>query len=66
MADLELTRTRGDRRVYSLEGVGNLRLEGLFARSATAEAQGTRWRFARSGFWRRSIEATDAGWNRHR
>src|SRR5262245_59035105 len=61
MPDLELTRTRDDRRVYSLEGVGSLRLEGAFARSATAEAAGTRWRFARTGFWRRSIQATDVG-----
>ena len=35
MADLELTRTQGDRRVYALEGVGTVRLEGLFARAAT-------------------------------
>jgi hypothetical protein len=60
MVDLELTRTQDDRRVYALEGVGSLRLEGLFARAATAAADGTSWRFARSRFWRRSIEATDA------
>ena len=60
MADLELTRTAGDRRAYVLERVGSLRLEGLFARTATAEAEGTSWRFARSGFWRRNLVATDA------
>ena len=60
MVDLELTRSRDDRRVCSLDGVGNLRLEGTFARSATAEAAGTRWRFARTAFWRGSIEAIDA------
>ncbi len=60
MADLELTRTAGDRRAYVLEGVGSLRLEGLFARTATAEAEGTSWRFARIGFWRRNLVATDA------
>src|SRR5437879_3384096 len=55
VAELELTCTKGDRRVYALEGVGILRLEGVFSRAATAEADGTRWRFARSGFWRRSM-----------
>lgn len=60
MADLELTRTQGDRRLYALAGVGTLRLEGLFSRAATAEADGMSWRFARTGFWRGSIEATDA------
>ena len=38
MPDLELTRTREDRRRYALDGVGALRLEGVFARRATAEA----------------------------
>jgi hypothetical protein len=61
MPDLELTRTHGDRRAYALEGIGRLRLEGLFARAATAEADGASWRFVRTGFWRRSIAATDAG-----
>jgi hypothetical protein len=42
MVDLELTRTQDDRRVYALEGVGSLRLEGLFARAATTAADGTR------------------------
>ncbi len=57
--DLELTRTRGEGRVYALEGVGTLRLQGLFARAATAEADGTRWQITRRGFWRRRIEAID-------
>jgi hypothetical protein len=60
MVDLELTRAPNDRRIYALKGVGNLRLEGLFALTATARAESGSWRFARSGFWRRSIEATDA------
>ncbi len=59
MAELELTRTQGDRRLYALEGVGTLRLEGLFSRAATAEAAGTSWKIARRGLWRRHIEATD-------
>ena len=40
MADLELTRSRDDRRLYELAGLGTLRLEGLFSRRATAEAGG--------------------------
>ncbi len=59
MADLELTRTPGDRRLYSLEGVGTLRLQGFASRTATAEAGGTTWRIARHGFWQRLIEASD-------
>jgi hypothetical protein len=59
MADLELTRTRGDRRLYALEGVGTLRLTGWASRGAIAEAGGASWRIARRGFWRQVIEATD-------
>jgi hypothetical protein len=59
MVDLELRRTGGDRRRYALGDVGTLRLQGLFARTATAEADGTRWHIARRGFWGRRIEATD-------
>ena len=53
MTELELTRTRGDRRLYALEGIGTLRLDGTFARSATAEAGRDTWRFTQRGFWRR-------------
>jgi hypothetical protein len=60
MIELELTRTAGDRRLYVLEGVGTLRLEGLFSRSATAEGSDNRWRCTRRGFWQRAIQATDA------
>jgi hypothetical protein len=60
MADLELTRTPDDRRLYALEGVGTLRLEGWSSRRATAEAGTDSWRIARSGFWQRAIEAVDA------
>jgi hypothetical protein len=60
MAELELKRTREDRRRYVVDGVGNLRLEGLTGRRATVEAgQGSR-EFRRTGFWQRSIEATDS------
>jgi hypothetical protein len=60
MADLELTRTPGDRRVYALEGVGTLRLEGWGSRRATAETGEDWWRIARRGFWQRIIDATDS------
>ena len=60
MVDLELTRAPGDRRLYKLEGVGSLRLQGLFARTAIAEADEGSWRLSSSGLWGRRIEATDA------
>ncbi len=60
MADLELTRSPDDRRLYVLNGVGTLRLHGVFSRSATAEADGETRQFRRRGFWQRAIEARDA------
>ena len=60
MTELELTRTPNDRRLYSLEGVGTVRLEGLFSSSATAEAGGGSMRFAHRGLWQRAIEAKDS------
>jgi len=57
--DLELTRVPGDRRLYSLAGVGTLRVEGLLGRSATAETGDGTWRIARRGFWQRETVATD-------
>jgi hypothetical protein len=60
MPELELTRTPNDRRLYVLEGVGTLRLEGFGSRTATAEADGKSWRLARRRWWQRSIQATDA------
>jgi len=59
VTDTELTRVQGERRCYSLAGVGTLRLEGFTGRRATADARGRSWQFGRSGFWQRSIEATD-------
>ncbi|HEX7311081.1 MAG TPA: hypothetical protein VF232_07860 [Gaiellaceae bacterium] len=58
MTVLELTRT-GDRRVYTLEGIGTLRLEGVMSRAATAMAGGASWTIGRRGFWQRAIEAVD-------
>ena len=60
MADLELTRTPADRRLFVLEGVGTLRLQGFATRTAIAETGSTSWRIARRGFWQRRIEVTDA------
>lgn len=59
MPELELTRTQGDRRLYRLDGVGTLRLQGLFSRSAIAEADDRSWRFASRGLWGRHVEATE-------
>jgi hypothetical protein len=59
MADLELKRVAGDRRLYELEGVGTLRLAGLASRSATAEAGGASWRIGRRRFWQRAVQASD-------
>jgi hypothetical protein len=63
MTELELTRTPGDRRRYALEDIGTIHLEGLFARSANAEAGSDHWQFVRSGFWQRVMQATDAAGN---
>jgi hypothetical protein len=60
MAELELTRSRDDRRRYDVDGVGALRLVGVFSRAATAEAAGGSWSFDRRSFWQRTIDASDA------
>jgi hypothetical protein len=60
MADLELTRSRDDRRLYEIAGVGTLRFGGLFSRRATAEAGAAAWSFDRRGVFRTTIEASDA------
>ena len=61
MPDLELTRSRDDRRLYELAGIGTLRLEGFMSRRGTAEAGTAAWSFERVGFWRTTIRALDAG-----
>jgi hypothetical protein len=60
VADVEFKRTRGDRRLYALEGVGTLRLQGLVSRRAIAEAGAGSWRIARPRLLHRVIQATDA------
>ena len=59
MTELELTRTPHDRRLYSLDGIGAIRIEGLFSNSATAQAGDKTWRLTRRGIWHPTIEATD-------
>jgi hypothetical protein len=59
LTELELTRVPDDRRLYRLDGIGTVRLEGWFGRSGSAEVDGRRWRFCRRGLWRRLIQATD-------
>ena len=45
--DLELNRSPQDTRLYALEGVGKVRIEGRFATRATAKVADGRWTFAR-------------------
>jgi hypothetical protein len=60
MPELQLTRTPGDRRLYSLDGVGTVRLEGRLSRGATAEADQRSWWLERTGLIRPTAEASDA------
>jgi hypothetical protein len=60
MADLELKRMAEDRRLYALDGVGTVRLEGWRSPGATAETGSRSWHFTRHGFMRPAVEATDA------
>ena len=59
MAELELSRAPGDRRLYILDGVGSIRFEGLLSRAATAESHGERWHLSRRGIWGRRSAALD-------
>jgi hypothetical protein len=59
MAELELTRTPGDRRLFALDGVGTLRVGGMFSRAATAEAGSSSWQLQRHGVLRATISASD-------
>lgn len=59
MAELELRRTAGDRRLYALDGVGTLRLTGWGSRSATAEASDRTWQLSGEIF-KQTLKASDA------
>ena len=54
-----MTRERGDRRLYTLDDVGTLRLIGWASRRAEAAAGRSRWLFAPSGLFGRRVTATD-------
>ena len=56
---LELKRSPQDTKLYALEGVGKVRIEGRFATRATAEVSADRWDFDRRGL-RGPLRATDA------
>ena len=60
VAELELTRSRDDRRLYVIKGVGTLRFEGLFSRRASAESGVGVWSLGRRGVFQARFEATDA------
>jgi hypothetical protein len=60
MAELELTRTPGDRRLFALDGVGTLRVGGMFSRAATAASGGSSWQLECHGVLRSTIAAADA------
>jgi hypothetical protein len=61
--ELELTRTRGDRRLYAIGGVGTLRLGGMWSRGGTAEAGQSCWRLHRHGLLKPTVQARDAAGN---
>jgi hypothetical protein len=58
--ELELTRSREDRKLYVLVGVGTLRLRGWTSRGATAEVDGRSWEIGRRGIFVPVTEAFDA------
>jgi hypothetical protein len=60
MPELELTRSREDRKLYVLDGVGTLRVRGWTSRGATAEADGRSWELERRGIFTSVFAATDA------
>lgn len=64
MPELQLTRTPGDRRLYALDGVGTVRLQGMWSRAATAEADQRSWWLERTGLLRPTAEASDAAGSR--
>ncbi len=59
MRELELTRSRDDRRRYDLEGVGSVRLGGWLSGGATIEAGDALLEVRRRGILRRTTEAED-------
>jgi hypothetical protein len=60
MPELELIRTRDDRRLYALPGVGNLRLGGWLSAKVEASTGGDTYTFQKRGILGRVFTATDA------
>jgi hypothetical protein len=58
--ELELTRTREDRRLYALDGVGTVRLRGWTSRDATIAVAGAEWAVERRGIFAATTTAYDA------
>ncbi len=59
MPELELIRTRDDRRLYAVPGVGNLRVGGWLSRTVEASAGGESYTFEKRGILGRVFTATD-------
>jgi hypothetical protein len=57
---VQLTRGRGNGRLYAIEGVGRLRLTGWTSRAGTAEAGGRSWQIVCHGIWQPVVQASDA------
>lgn len=60
MPELELIRTREDRRLYALPGVGNLRVGGWLTRKVEASTGGDTYTFDKRGLFSSTFVATDA------
>lgn len=59
MAELELSRAPGERRLYVLDGLGSIRFEGPFSRAAIAESNGEQWHLVRRGILGQRSAALD-------
>jgi hypothetical protein len=59
MPELELIRTREDRKLYTLPGVGNLRVGGWLTRKVEASTGGASYSFDKRGFFGPYFTATD-------
>jgi hypothetical protein len=60
MPELELIRTREDRRLYALPGVGNLRVGGWLSRTVEASTGGESYIFEKRGIFGRVFTAVDS------
>src|SRR3954451_3785827 len=60
MTEIELLRSRSDRRRYTLGNLGSLRLNGLFMRSATVETNRETFSVAKTSWTTASVVARNA------